>query len=53
MVIWIWSDLPNNIVTFGIKPTFAETGFGYIEADELNVKAFQEKPNIEYKLSYN
>lgn len=35
----------GNLVTFGIKPTFAETGFGYIEADGLNVKAFHEKPD--------
>ncbi|WP_373034683.1 mannose-1-phosphate guanylyltransferase/mannose-6-phosphate isomerase [Sulfurimonas sp.] len=47
----------NNIVTFGITPTFAQTGFGYIEADdasceasesimEYSVKAFHEKPDI-------
>ena len=24
--------LEDNLVTFGIKPTFAETGFGYIQA---------------------
>lgn len=35
----------NFLVTFGIKPTFAETGFGYIEADGEEVKAFHEKPN--------
>lgn len=33
------------LVTFGIKPTFAETGFGYIEAEGSNVKAFHEKPD--------
>ena len=33
------------LVTFGIKPTFAETGFGYIEADKEDVKAFHEKPD--------
>ncbi|MEA3352947.1 MAG: mannose-1-phosphate guanylyltransferase/mannose-6-phosphate isomerase [Campylobacterota bacterium] len=55
----------NNLVTFGITPTFAETGFGYIEADKvnlkgregslgygLNVKAFHEKPNLEAAASY-
>jgi mannose-1-phosphate guanylyltransferase len=42
----------NNLVTFGIKPTFAETGFGYIEADNLAVKAFHEKPNLEKAISY-
>ncbi len=35
----------NFLVTFGITPTFAETGFGYIEADNLDVKAFYEKPD--------
>lgn len=33
------------LVTFGIQPTFAETGFGYIEANEEDVKAFHEKPD--------
>jgi len=33
------------LVTFGIKPTFAEIGFGYIETDGKNVKAFHEKPD--------
>ncbi|MBT3816875.1 MAG: mannose-1-phosphate guanylyltransferase/mannose-6-phosphate isomerase [Candidatus Magasanikbacteria bacterium] len=33
------------LVTFGITPTFPETGFGYIEADDLDVKAFHEKPD--------
>ena len=35
----------NYLVTFGIQPAFAETGFGYIEAEGNNVKAFHEKPN--------
>ena len=34
----------NSLVTFGITPKFAETGFGYIEADGEDVKAFHEKP---------
>lgn len=33
------------LVTFGIQPTFAETGFGYIEANGEDVKAFHEKPD--------
>ncbi|WP_345994061.1 mannose-1-phosphate guanylyltransferase/mannose-6-phosphate isomerase [Sulfurimonas sp. HSL-1716] len=37
----------NFLVTFGIKPTFAETGFGYIEADDEDVKAFHEKPDLD------
>jgi len=40
------------LVTFGIKPTFAQTGFGYIEADGEDVKAFHEKPDIEKAKSY-
>ncbi len=44
--------LLNNLVTFGIKPTFAETGFGYIEANGLDVKAFHEKPNFQTATKY-
>jgi len=36
----------DYLVTFGITPTFPETGFGYIEALGENVKAFHEKPDI-------
>lgn len=46
--------LKGDLVTFGITPTFAETGFGYIQAEPendeclvLNVKCFKEKPNLE------
>ncbi|MDY3204507.1 MAG: mannose-1-phosphate guanylyltransferase/mannose-6-phosphate isomerase [Arcobacter sp.] len=43
----------NKLVTFGIKPTFAETGFGYIESvNEFDVKAFYEKPDYETATSY-
>ncbi|MGJ0301360.1 mannose-1-phosphate guanylyltransferase/mannose-6-phosphate isomerase [Aliarcobacter cryaerophilus] len=43
----------NKLVTFGITPTFAETGFGYIESvNEFDVKAFHEKPNYETATSY-
>jgi len=35
----------DNLVTFGITPTAPETGFGYIESEGLDVKAFHEKPN--------
>ena len=35
------------IVTFGLKPTKPETGFGYIEAAGEEVKGFREKPNLE------
>ena len=42
----------DNLVTFGITPTFAETGFGYIEADESDVKAFHEKPDLDKATEY-
>jgi mannose-1-phosphate guanylyltransferase len=41
----------NNLVVFGIKPTYPATGFGYIESDCLfhnnlfHVKQFKEKPD--------
>jgi mannose-1-phosphate guanylyltransferase len=42
----------DNLVTFGISPTFAETGFGYIEADGVDVIAFHEKPDIDTAKKY-
>jgi len=33
------------LVTFGIKPQYAETGYGYIEADGEKVISFREKPD--------
>ncbi len=42
----------NSLVTFGIKPSFAETGFGYIEANGFEVKAFHEKPKKEIAEKY-
>ncbi|WP_457746478.1 mannose-1-phosphate guanylyltransferase/mannose-6-phosphate isomerase [Sulfurimonas sp.] len=44
--------LKDTLVTFGIQPTFAETGFGYIEAEGFNVKAFHEKPDKQTACSY-
>ena len=41
----------GNIVTFGIKPAFADTGYGYIKAensltsDAFRVDEFKEKPD--------
>lgn len=35
----------NYIVTFGIKPTHPETGYGYIEHSGNDVVSFREKPN--------
>ena len=34
------------IVTFGLKPSKPETGFGYIEADGEEVRSFREKPDL-------
>ena len=42
----------DYLVTFGIKPTFAQTGFGYIEADAEDVKAFHEKPDLQRAEEY-
>jgi len=42
----------NHLVTFGIQPTFAETGFGYIEAQGSSVKAFHEKPDLQTAKQY-
>ncbi|MFP5490311.1 MAG: mannose-1-phosphate guanylyltransferase/mannose-6-phosphate isomerase [Bacteriovoracia bacterium] len=40
------------LVTFGIKPTHAETGFGYIEAQGDTVASFREKPDAATAESY-
>ena len=40
------------LVTFGIKPTYAETGFGYIESKGHDVLSFKEKPSLEVAQSY-
>ncbi|MEE9193337.1 MAG: mannose-1-phosphate guanylyltransferase/mannose-6-phosphate isomerase [Thermodesulfobacteriota bacterium] len=46
------------IVTFGIKPQFPETGYGYIEGGVpieecgLRIKRFVEKPNKEKAIEY-
>ena len=42
----------NNLVTFGIKPAYPETGYGYIEAADLDVRSFKEKPSLETAESY-
>ena len=44
--------LDGQLVTFGIKPTHPETGFGYLELSKISttqavpLKAFVEKPNL-------
>lgn len=35
----------NFLITFGIKPTKPETGYGYIEHEGERVLSFREKPN--------
>ncbi|WP_151945347.1 mannose-1-phosphate guanylyltransferase/mannose-6-phosphate isomerase [Aliarcobacter butzleri] len=43
----------NKLVTFGINPTFPETGFGYIESENTyDVKAFHEKPDLQSAIKY-
>jgi mannose-1-phosphate guanylyltransferase len=42
----------NNLVTFGIKPTYPEVGFGYIEANGNDVSSFKEKPDADKAQSY-
>ena len=51
----------NKLVTFGITPTFAETGFGYIECvvhselcvdDGMDVAKFHEKPSLKVAENY-
>lgn len=45
------NELSHKILTFGIKPTSPQTGYGYIEYDQKNensakpVLSFTEKPN--------
>ncbi|MGP1579450.1 MAG: mannose-1-phosphate guanylyltransferase/mannose-6-phosphate isomerase [Wolinella sp.] len=36
----------DYLVTFGIAPKSPETGYGYIEAEGTEVKAFHEKPDL-------
>lgn len=43
----------GKLVTFGITPSYAETGYGYIEADEnFKVISFKEKPDIKTAQEY-
>ena len=36
----------GHLVTFGIRPEYPETGFGYIQADGNEVISFKEKPDL-------
>jgi mannose-1-phosphate guanylyltransferase len=40
------------LVTFGIVPTYPETGFGYIESKGENVLSFKEKPDVRLAKEY-
>lgn len=40
------------LVTFGIKPTYPEVGYGYIYASGNDVISFKEKPNLEVAKNY-
>ena len=46
----------RDLVTFGIRPTYPETGYGYIETEGegevLGVVAFREKPSYEKAVEY-
>lgn len=42
----------DYLVTFGIAPTFPETGFGYIESHGEDVVSFKEKPDVLTAQSY-
>lgn len=42
----------DYIVSFGITPTYPETGFGYIEYKDEDVVKFHEKPSIETAEEY-
>lgn len=46
--------LENSIVTFGIKPTRVETGYGYIQMNTKTYETLQfiEKPNLENATKY-
>jgi len=46
----------HELVTFGIRPTYPETGYGYIESEGhgavQKVVAFREKPPVEVAVQY-
>ena len=42
----------GKIVIFGCKPTYPETGFGYIHSKNGEVLSFTEKPNLEKAQEY-
>jgi mannose-1-phosphate guanylyltransferase/mannose-6-phosphate isomerase len=42
----------QNILVFGIKPTYPETGYGYINYENNSLIEFVEKPNLEKAKEY-
>ena len=42
----------DQLVTFGVEPLYAETGFGYIKYHGSDVLEFKEKPNKEKAKEY-
>jgi mannose-1-phosphate guanylyltransferase len=42
----------GRLVTFGIRPTSPETGYGYLEADGHRVRRFVEKPSADVARGY-
>lgn len=42
----------NNLVTYGISPSYPETGYGYIHARGEDVLAFKEKPSFKTASDY-
>lgn len=52
----IHAEKESQIVVFGVHPTHPETGYGYIEAENLTnlspVKAFKEKPQLDQAITY-
>jgi mannose-1-phosphate guanylyltransferase/mannose-6-phosphate isomerase len=44
--------IKEGIVVFGIKPTYPETGYGYLHYSDNNLVKFVEKPNKEIAEEY-
>lgn len=44
--------MQGQVVTFGIRPSGPETGYGYIEADGTRVIRFVEKPDLQTATRY-
>ena len=37
---WILPPIPGELLTFGSKPSYPETGYGYIQIDEQEESGF-------------